>query len=97
MPDPTLYFTTAVLTPLVTETALARCTVTAWDPNADEWRVDRRWPSLSTGEEILWDILARLARRDPVPTEVLDRAKAHLDDDNRRVLVDVLLSVGEPV
>lgn len=91
--DTVIYFTNPILTPLVTETALAGCTTTTWA--GDEWRVEKRWPSVSTGETILWEILSHAARRDPIPADLVDRAHARLDHGNHDVVWDVLIDLAE--
>ena len=91
--DP-LIFTSPTLLPLVQQTSLNRCTdLTRGD---GFYRLDRRWPSLSTGEEVLWDLLATLARHDRVTPE-LERRLSHLDVEHMATVTEVLGAVAREV
>ena len=92
--DHTIHFTEPLLLPLIDATTLARRTSTV--RVGDEWTVTRA-PRLSHGEEILWDILAHLARRDPIPESLSYAAHDRLDTETLDVVVDVLIVMSQAV
>jgi len=96
MPDP-IYFTIKELVPLVEhpESPLTRCTQTRWDDNAGAWQVERLRAILSTGEEILWEILATLAKRDQIGADLARRAANRLDPETFAIAEQVALAVGD--
>lgn len=82
-PDPIVIPTETYsrVAPIVAQSALRNCT----DVTIDAYSVivTRRWPSLSTGEQILWDLLESLVAGE------LSRA-LHLDDHNRALVADAI-------
>lgn len=89
--DHTIHFTDPLLLPLIEDTSLARRTSLV--RTGDEW-IATRAPRLSDGEEILWGILAHLARRDPIPERLSYAAHDRLDAETLDVVVDVLISMS---
>lgn len=77
---------------LVQFSALAGCTTT--ERIDDHWRVTKRWPSLSTGEAILWDCLTAMAVHHQPSHDLIERAHAHLDMGNRAALLAALDAMG---
>lgn len=69
--------------------ALAYCTAVDGD-DSGRVSIGRNWPSLSTGEELLWEVLAWLNGHGTYPD--LERLRAHLDDTNLRAAMTAVAS-----
>ena len=85
----TIIFEDARLLPLVTDTTLTRCADLA--THEDHYALTRKWPSISSGEEVLWGALDYLAGGD-IPDVSLIAHK--LDVGNAAVLAAVVDSIA---
>lgn len=74
----------------VASTALAGCTVLEHTDDGSV-AVIRRWPNLSTGEELLWRLLVAMIDGD------LAEALYRLDDRNLAALVQAVADLAQPV
>ena len=71
-------------------TCLRDCTVSGTDDHGDF--IEKAWPVISSGEELVWQVLAWINGRGSLPS--VDDLRAGLDEPNLRSVVAVLAGEG---